>query len=136
MENPFILDGVINSIDLNNDMDNQSTDTMNSTFFRIQAMQSNGAVDLTIPISPRSRYIDGCIRNGLNPRAALVLRKNLNRNISLQHHGIGDQRGVLLAETLSAGLPFVSLINIADNNLTDVSLTPILKAIISKFFVF
>jgi len=29
--------------------------------------------------------------NGMNPRASLVLRKNLTKQLNLQHYGIGDK---------------------------------------------
>lgn len=40
---------------------------------------------LVAATSPRSVYINGCMREGLNPRASLVLRKKVSKKLSLQH---------------------------------------------------
>ena len=69
------------------------------------------------------------MHRNINPRASLVLRKHLTNELLLPHQAIGDTMGLLLAETI-AGLPFVKSINLADNKLTDVSLGPILRAIV------
>lgn len=68
--------------------------------------------------SPRSRFIAGCFAQKLNPRASLLVRKNLSKQLNLQHLGMGDALAALLAECLST-LPYVQSINIADNMLTD-----------------
>jgi hypothetical protein len=86
--------------------------------------QSNVVVPIT---SPRTKYLAGCMREGLNPRASLVLRKNMSKALNLQHHGMGDQMGRLLAESIQ-GLPHIQSINIADNMLTDVGMGPIILA--------
>jgi hypothetical protein len=81
-----------------------------------------------VPItSPRTKYLAGCMREGLNPRASLVLRKNMSKQLNLQHHGMGDQMGKLLAESIQ-GLPHIQSINIADNMLTDIGMGPIILA--------
>ena len=36
-------------------------------------------------LSPRSKYIEGCMREGLNPRAALVLKRKTNKELLLAH---------------------------------------------------
>ena len=83
---------------------------------------------LPVPItSPRTKYLAGCMREGLNPRASLVLRKNMSKQLNLQHHGMGDQMGRLLAESIQ-GLPHIQSINIADNMLTDIGMGPIILA--------
>jgi hypothetical protein len=86
--------------------------------------QSHVVVPIT---SPRTKYLAGCMREGLNPRASLVLRKNMSKALNLQHHGMGDQMGRLLAESIQ-GLPHIQSINIADNMLTDVGMGPIILA--------
>ena len=58
-----------------------------------------------------------------------IYLKNLYQ-LNLQHYSMGDQMGLLLAESIS-GLPFIQSINISDNKLTDVSLGPILTSIMS-----
>lgn len=81
---------------------------------------TGGGSSLGVPIvSPRTKYLTGCMKNNLNPRASLVIRKNISKRLNLQHHGMGDQMAVVLAESLQ-GLPFVESINIADNMLTDI----------------
>jgi hypothetical protein len=80
-------------------------------------------------VSPRSKYIDSCIRKRLNPRASLILRKNFTKRLNLQHHGMGDDMAILFAEAI-VEVPYIESINIADNNLTDVGLGPIINAVI------
>ena len=89
----------------------------------------NDGLDITEPVSPRTKYIEGCLREKLNPRASLVIRKKLTKKLELQHLGFGDDYGKLLAESLK-DLPFLESINIADNNLTDDGLGPIICAIV------
>lgn len=86
-------------------------------------------VNYTVPTSPRTHYIASCIRDRLNPRASLILRKKATKHIKLQHMGIGDKMGKLLADSI-AGLPEIESINIADNSFTDKSLGPMLEAIV------
>jgi hypothetical protein len=43
---------------------------------------------LTEPSSPRSAYIVGCVTHRLNPRASLVVRKKLTRELQLAHYGM------------------------------------------------
>jgi Leucine-rich repeat (LRR) protein len=84
-----------------------------------------------VPItSPRTKYLAGCMKNNLNPRASLVLRKHMSKRLELQHHGFGDEMGKLLAECL-VNLPFIESINIADNMLTDVGMGPIILAAVN-----
>lgn len=92
------------------------------TKFKIHGTQTQVAIT-----SPRTKYLAGCMQLGLNPRASLVLRKNMSKQLNLQHHGMGDQMGVLLAESIQ-GLPHIQSINIADNMLTDVGMGPIIMA--------
>mmetsp|Transcript_16332 Transcript_16332/g.30488 ORF Transcript_16332/g.30488 Transcript_16332/m.30488 type:complete len:1463 (-) Transcript_16332:187-4575(-) len=82
---------------------------------------------LNRPSSPRSKYIMKCLAGGVNPRASLILRKTLTKELYLQHYGMGDNMAVMLAESL-AELPFINSINIADNNLTDAGMKPLLDA--------
>jgi hypothetical protein len=80
------------------------------------------------PLSPRSRFISSCIREGLNPRASLVLRKRISPHLKYSHLSIGDKVAGILAESL-VDLPDVESIDISDNVLTDISLEPFLAAI-------
>lgn len=40
------------------------------------------------PLSPRTTFISGCIKEKINPRASLMLRKNVSKTLDLQHQGI------------------------------------------------
>lgn len=82
---------------------------------------------LNRPNSPRSKYIMKCLSGRVNPRASLILRKTLTKELYLQHYGMGDEMAKMLAESL-AELPFINSINIADNNLTDAGMKPLLDA--------
>jgi hypothetical protein len=79
--------------------------------------------------SPRTKYIAACLKKNMNPRMSLILRKRVSADLNLQHQGMGDTLGVLFADSLKE-LPYVHSINLADNNLTDVSIGPILRSII------
>jgi hypothetical protein len=83
------------------------------------------------PSSPRAKYLAGCIKNNVPPRSSLLLRDNVTSCLMLERQGIGDK----MAELLSTGLldiPYITSVNIADNNLTDTSLTLIINAIASR----
>ena len=80
-------------------------------------------------MSPRSKYIDCCLRQGINPKPSLVLRKGFTKELDLSHHGIGDKMGKILAECLLE-LPYLHSIRLADNNLTDDSLGPMVKSLV------
>ena len=82
-----------------------------------------------VPLSPRSHYIDSCIRKRLNPRASLILRRKFTKQLSLQHHGIGDEMMCLFADAI-INIPCIQSLNLADNNLTDKSLGPIVLAVV------
>lgn len=83
---------------------------------------------LQAPVSPRSKYILGCLSKGLTPKASLVVRKMLTRSLNLQHQGIGDEMAGLLADSLK-NLPCLEEINLEDNNLSDDGMGPILQAL-------
>lgn len=79
--------------------------------------------------SPRTKYIASCVKKKVNPRMSLILRKRVTDALSLQHMGMGDELGILFAESLR-DLPMVRSINLTDNNLTDISLGPIINAVV------
>ena len=82
----------------------------------------------TLLLSPRTKYISSCLDNKMNPRMSLIVRKKVTSCLNLQHLGMGDSLGKLLAEVLPE-LPYVDTINLSDNNLRDKSLGPIITAI-------
>ena len=102
------------------------TDDSISTSLTSQS-QASQQLEEEVQLSPRSNYIDSCIRQKLNPRLSLILRKNFTKVLSLQHHGIGDDMAVLLSQAIS-GIPYIQSLNIADNNLTDKGLGPVVEA--------
>jgi Ran GTPase-activating protein (RanGAP) involved in mRNA processing and transport len=82
------------------------------------------------PTSPRSKFLNGCVKSKVNPPASLILRKKLSRSLNLPHYGFGDHYGAVYALAL-AEMPFIDTINIEDNNLSDKGLYPLIHAIIS-----
>jgi len=58
------------------------------------------------------------------------LLQTLTKELNLQHYAMGDKMGIVLAESIS-GLPYIQSVNIADNQLTDESLGPIMNAVMS-----
>ena len=85
------------------------------------------AAEEEVQLSPRSSYIDSCIRQKLNPHLSLILRKNFSKMLSLQHHGMGDDMAILFAEAIE-GIPYIQSLNVADNHLTDKGLGPLVLA--------
>ena len=83
-----------------------------------------------IQSSPRTKYLSGCIRDGLLPLPNLILRKNFTKSIHLAHMGIGDKMGRVLAECLQE-LPLIESVNLNDNNLTDDSLKYLIDALVT-----
>lgn len=86
------------------------------------------AYGLTTASSPRSKYIYECISSHLNPRPSLLIRKKFSTEIRLEHYGMGDSMAIRLSAVL-ADLPMVTVLNLCDNNLTDVGLKPLLEKI-------
>lgn len=80
--------------------------------------------------SPRSKYILRCLTTKINPRASLMVRKTMTKELHLSHYGMGNAMAVQLSESLQ-DLPLVNLIDISDNNLTDVGLVPMICAMAS-----
>lgn len=81
-------------------------------------------------LSPRSMFIDNCLRAHVNPRATLILRKIYTRELNLKHLGMGNAVACLLAEAI-VHVPYIESLNVCDNNLTDPGLTAIVDAIVA-----
>ncbi|RYH24941.1 hypothetical protein EON65_16165 [archaeon] len=94
------------------------------------SMASLNELNKTIPASPRTRYLAGCIREGIQPLSNLIVRRNVTTTLDLSHYSMGDKMGRVLAECLG-DLPCLESINLNDNNLTDDSLQYLIEAIIS-----
>jgi Ca2+-binding EF-hand superfamily protein len=78
--------------------------------------------------SPRARYLAGCLQQDIAPRCGMLLRGKETTSLWLDHLGMGDKLGVLLATGLH-DMPLITSVNLTDNNLTDVSLKPLIDAI-------
>ena len=61
--------------------------------------------------SPRAKFLAGCIKCNLPPRALTLLRHRLTTVLNLEHFGLGDKFGVLLASSFGA-LPAVKVLNV------------------------
>lgn len=85
--------------------------------------------DIGTPLSPRTKFIDTCLREGLNPRPSIIVRRGMKKTLDLSHHGIGDKMGKILSECMLE-LPYLQAILLADNNLTDASLGPIVQSLV------
>ena len=83
--------------------------------------------DIACPVSPRTKFIAGCVRERMNPRASLILRKRLGKDVNISHMCIGNDVARLLADCLS-DMPFIESINFNNNNLTDEGVASILEA--------
>ena len=80
------------------------------------------------PKSARSKFLLGCISQGISPHPSLIIRKHATVNLCLSNFTIGDKVGIILSECLET-LPLLQGLAIDDNNLTDKSLVPIIKAL-------
>jgi Ran GTPase-activating protein (RanGAP) involved in mRNA processing and transport len=84
--------------------------------------------DVLQAISPRTKFLTSCLKDQINPRPSLLLRKNVTTTLNLTHQGITDVMAKSLAKSFEQ-LPFIEEINIADNMLTDVGLTMIIRSV-------
>lgn len=75
--------------------------------------------------SPRAIFINGCLKNKIPPITIALVRRNLTSTINLAHMGIGDKIAEILAGCLSS-LPYLQVLNLADNNLADHGLSELL----------
>jgi hypothetical protein len=77
--------------------------------------------------SPRAIFINGCLKNKIPPITIALVRRNLTSTINLAHMGIGDKIAGILAGCLSS-LPYLQVLNLADNNLADKGLSELLAS--------
>lgn len=77
--------------------------------------------------SPRAIFLNGCLKNKIPPITIALVRRNLTSTINLAHMGIGDKIASILAGCLSS-LPYLQVLNLADNNLTDKGLSDLLNS--------
>lgn len=79
------------------------------------------------PASPRAIFLAGCLREGLPPRAAAMLRKRISPVLNLAHLGLGDTTAMLLAAALDQ-IPLLQVLNLNDNALSDKGLAALVTA--------
>lgn len=82
------------------------------------------------PITPRRQFLELLESNQQLPWPALLRKGTSPEEISIAGLGLGDDVAVALAEVLPQ-LPCVRALNVRDNRLTDKSLIPICKAVVS-----
>ncbi|RYG68845.1 hypothetical protein EON64_04225 [archaeon] len=78
------------------------------------------------PPSARTKYLKGCLERNVLPRPALILRKEHTSFLNLASFGMGNELAVILAEALDS-VPLLEGLSIADNNLDDRGLVPIVN---------
>ena len=126
--------GNIRTDDNNYDDDDRSIDSTDSVIENqlLSEIAEKGykVSSVAQPLTPRTRFISACIREGLNPRASLVIRRHMSTHLKLSHFAIGDKVACILAASL-VDLPEIESIDISYNMLTDISLEPFLHAISS-----
>jgi Ran GTPase-activating protein (RanGAP) involved in mRNA processing and transport len=76
------------------------------------------------PASARTKFLRGCVDKGILPHPSLIIRKDITTMLNVSSLGIGNEVAILLAEALDS-LPLLVGLSIADNNLTDAGLVPI-----------
>ena len=69
------------------------------------------------PLSARARFISSCLREGLNPRASLLIRRKHTSHLNLSHMAIGDKVVKLLSAAI-ADVPEIESLNFTDDMLT------------------
>ena len=119
-----ILEAMIDNDVMDDDMDDLSLTSM-------MLDEGGGRMDHILePPSPRTNFIMNCINSHKNPMASLIVRKKLSKTMNLNHYGFGNDMALLISENLS-GLPFLESVNLADNNLNDAGLVPLMRAVVS-----
>ena len=127
-----ILTIFIHSMSMDSDTD--STSLLRKESLMLKESASEAVADMYMNeidksmISPRTAYLEGCLDHNLNPRASLILRKNLSNVLDLSHHAMGDEVASVFAASLRK-LPYVHTLILADNNLRDVGATAVIQAI-------
>lgn len=109
--------------------DNQVTEEEKAQLFEHLKRESIERQDTNRPLSARTKFLMGCVRRGILPQPSLIIRKELTTTLSIASFGIGNDMAILLAASI-ANLPLLEGLSVADNNLTDVGLVPIVKALI------
>jgi Leucine-rich repeat (LRR) protein len=80
------------------------------------------------PASPRAIFLSGCLNASIPPVTVALIRKKISATINLAHMGLGTKIARVLAPCLSS-LPHLQLLNLSDNNLDDLGLSLLIRAI-------
>lgn len=110
--------------------DNQVTEEEKAHLFEHLKKETIEQQNTNRPLSARTKFLLGCVRKGILPQPSLIIRKNLTTTLSISSFGIGNDMAILLAASI-ANLPLLEGLSVADNNLTDVGLVPIVNALIN-----
>ena len=86
--------------------------------------QNRSAADR--PPSARTKFLRGCVEKGVLPQPSLIIRRKITTTLNVSSLGMGNEMARLLAEALD-NLPLLVGLLIADNNLTDEGLVPIVN---------
>ena len=78
--------------------------------------------------SPRAIFLAGCLQYSIPPITVAVLRKKISSSINLAHMGIGNKVATVLASCIDK-LPYLQLLDLTDNNLSDEGLSALLLSI-------
>lgn len=122
---------------LSSDDDYSTLDGGKSTYSpKLQRIDSDGALNRDIDDgissyschSPRAIFLAGCLKNAVPPRSIAMLRHRNTTVLNLEHHGLGDTMGSLLATGLPS-MPLIRILNLVDNNFTDVCLPALMKSV-------
>jgi hypothetical protein len=65
----------------------ENTSFATSSAFRRNLQDDIDAATFAAPISPRSKYLVGCLKENIIPRAALITRRKVSHELNLQHLG-------------------------------------------------
>lgn len=82
------------------------------------------------PISARRKFIINSLKAGIAPRPSVLIRKYITSNLNVSSQAMGDDLAQVLAKSLDS-LPALESINIANNNLTDIGLSPIINSLLN-----
>ncbi len=92
--------------------------------------KSKSSLQLARPNSARTIFLKGCVEKGILPQPSLIIRKELTTMLNISSLGFGNKVAQVLAEALDV-LPALEAISIADNNLSDEGLVPIVNKLSS-----
>jgi hypothetical protein len=93
----------------------------------VESMTANKGTSLEVrPESARTKFLRGCVDKGILPHPSLIIRREITTMLNVSSLGMGNEVAKLLAEALDS-LPLLVGLSIADNNLNDSGLVPIVN---------